>query len=50
MFDFASLLHHWCMHTTCFDQHWPSLGASKIVDETAVFNLETEAQQFHQQF
>jgi hypothetical protein len=29
-------LHHWCMHTTSFDQHWSSSGVSIIVDKTAV--------------
>jgi hypothetical protein len=29
-----NILHHWCIHTTCFDQHWLSSGVSKIIDET----------------
>jgi hypothetical protein len=32
-----SLLRHWCMHITYFDQHWSSSGVSKIADKTAVF-------------
>jgi hypothetical protein len=31
-----SLLHHCCIHTTCFDQHRSSSGVSKTADETAV--------------
>jgi hypothetical protein len=37
-----SLLHHWSMHTTCFDQHWSSSGVSKIVDETAVLSSKVQ--------